>query len=99
MAGFLSIGVMTDLFGRGVYLYSVLFWFHMFNILLVFANLVAVLVKDKSNSVGANHVELFNAFIGWLVTVNFVLLFDVLPLYTASKIRERRSYWEIPMAA
>ena len=28
-----------------------------------------------------------------------MLLFYVLPLYIASKNREKRSYWEIPMAA
>jgi len=33
------------------------------------------------------------------VTINFVLLFYVLPLYIASKIREKKAYWEIPMAA
>lgn len=99
MFGFLSIGIMTDLLGRGIYLYSVLFWFHMFNVLLAFANLVGVCIIDSTNFVGLNHAEVFNAFIGWLVTVNFVLLFNVLPLYIASKIREKRSYWEIPMAA
>ena len=48
MFGFLSIGFMTDLLGRGVYLYSVLFWFHMFNVLLAFTNLVVVCIDSTS---------------------------------------------------
>lgn len=99
LVGFLTVGILTDLIGRGIYLYAVLFWFHIFNTLLVLANLVSALLGDSSNHQNWSHPGLLNGFVGWLVTINFVLLFYVLPLYIASKIREKRSYWEIPMAA
>jgi len=88
MAGFLTIGILTDLIGRGKYLYSVLFWFHNFNILVVVAFLVAYCVKNNNNDSFFTS-SLFDLITGWLVTVNFVLLFNVQPLYIASKMREK----------
>lgn len=70
----------------------------MINILLVLAGLVTLIVnQDQALQISKSSV--YNGFLGWLVTVNFVLLFYVLPLYISSKLREKRAYWEIPMAA
>lgn len=94
----MSVGLLTDLVGKGVYFYSVYFFFHLFNILLVLIALVAFLVDPaESNLILIS--KIYNSFLGWLVTVNFVLLFYVLPLYISSRLREKRAYWEIPMAA
>ncbi len=98
MFGFISVGLLTDLVGKGVYFYSVYLGFHMFNIVLVFIALVAFLVNPAESSSILQSI-VYNGFLGWLVTVNFVLLFYVLPLYISSKLREKRAYWEIPMAA
>ena len=70
----------------------------MINILLVLAGLVTLIVnQDQALQISKSSV--YNGFLGWLVTVNFVLLFYGLPLYISSKLREKRAYWEIPMAA
>ena len=70
----------------------------MINILLVLAGLVTLIVnQDQALQISKSSV--YNGFLGWLVTADFVLLFYVLPLYISSKLREKRAYWEIPMAA
>jgi hypothetical protein len=64
----------------------------------VLAGLVTLIVnQDQALQISKSSV--YNGFLGWLITVNFVLLFYVLPLYISSKLREKRAYWEIPMAA
>ena len=94
----MSVGLLTDLVGRGVYFYSVFLGFHILNTLLVFIALVAFLINPVFSS-SVLYSTAYNGFVGWLVTVNFVLLFYVLPLYISSRLREKRAYWEIPMAA
>lgn len=98
MAAFVMIGLMTDLAGRGTYLFTVLFGFHIFNIVAVAACLIYQLITG-SYRLDPNNPNIFVSVVDWLVTTNFVLLFYVLPLYIASRIREQRAYWEIPMAA
>lgn len=47
MIGFMTVGLLTDLIGRGVYLYTVFFLFNLFNITLVFIALI-ILIVNKS---------------------------------------------------
>ena len=64
----------------------------MANIVLVLAGLVT-LIANQEKALMISKSAVYNGFIGWLVTVNFVLLFYVLPLYISSKLREKRAYW------
>lgn len=91
-------GLITDLIGRGKYLYTSLAGFQVLNILIVVIAMIIIELSDE-RKVFKNHIEVYSLLIGWLISENFVLLFYVLPLYICSKIRERRAYWEIPMAA
>jgi hypothetical protein len=91
-------GLITDLIGRGVFLYTSLAGLHVLNILIVVIIMIISAVTD-SRKVFTNHSEVYSLLIGWVVSENFVLMFYVLPLYICSKIREKRAYWEIPMAA
>ena len=96
MAAFLTIGLFTDIIAKGSHLYTCIMLLHGLSFLLLAINIIYTAASGH-NLFGKNDCT-FLVF-GYLSSCGWVLIYIIVPLYITAKQREKRAYFEIPMAA